>query len=64
MARMQKLVAYRIVADKLNEMGIEPYSARQWSQAMVQSVVYGKVKNQDIKTLVGNVYQQVIKENN
>lgn len=64
MARMQKLVAYRIVADKLNEMGIEPYSARKWSQAMVQSVVYGKVKNQDIKTLVGNVYQQVIKENN
>ena len=64
MARMQKLVAYRIVADKLHEMGNEPYSARQWSQAMVQSVVYGKVKNQDIKTLVGNVYQQVIKENN
>lgn len=64
MARMQKLVAYKIVADKLNEMGIEPYSARQWSQAMVQSVVYGKVKNQDIKTLVGNVYQQVLKENN
>lgn len=64
MARMQKLVAYKIVADKLNEMGIVPYSARQWSQAMIQSVVYGKVKNQDIKTLVDNVYQQVLKENN
>ena len=64
MARMQKLVAYRIVADKLNEMGAVPYSARKWSQAMVQSVVYSKVKDQDIKTLVGNVYQQVIKENN
>jgi hypothetical protein len=64
MARMQKLVAYKIVADKLNEMGLVPYSARQWSQAMIQSVVYGKVKNQDIKTLVDNVYQQVLKENN
>jgi hypothetical protein len=64
MARMHKLVAYRIVADKLNEMGIVPYSARQWSQAMIQSVVYGKVKNQEIKTLVDNVYQQVLKENN
>lgn len=64
MARMQKLVAYKIVADKLNEMGIVPYSARQWSQAMIQSVVYGKVKNQEIITLVDNVYQQVLKENN
>ena len=64
MARMQKLVAYKIVADKLNEMGIVPYSARQWSQAMIQSVIYGKVKNQEIITLVDNVYQQVLKENN
>lgn len=62
--RVQKLVAYKLVADRLNEMGIVPYSARQWSQAMIQSVVYGKVKNQEIKTLVDNVYQQVLKENN
>ena len=60
--RVQKLVAYKVVADRLNEMGIVPYSARQWSQAMVQSIVYGKVKNEKAIKLVKNTLQQVMNE--
>lgn len=60
--RVQKLVAYKVVADRLNEMGIVPYSARQWSQAMVQSIVYGKVKNEEAIKLVKNTLQQVMNE--
>lgn len=60
--RVQKLVAYKVVADRLNEMGIVPYSARQWSQAMVQSIVYGKVKNEEAIKIVRNTLQQVMNE--
>jgi hypothetical protein len=59
---MQKLVAYKVVADRLNEMGIVPYSARQWSQAMVQSIVYGKVKNEEAIKLVQNTLRAVMDE--
>lgn len=60
--RIQKLVAYKVVADRLNEMGVIPYSARQWSQAMVASVVYGKVKNEEAIKLVRNTLRQVMDE--
>jgi hypothetical protein len=60
--RLQKLVAYKVVADRLNDMGIVPYSARQWSQAMVQSIVYGKVKNEEAIKLVQNTLKQVMND--
>ena len=60
--RVQKLIAYKVVADRLNEMGIVPYSARQWSQAMVQSVVYGTVKNEEAVKLVRNTLRTVMDE--
>jgi predicted aldo/keto reductase-like oxidoreductase len=36
------------VADNLNKKGVMPFSARQWSMPLVQSVVYGKVNNQQV----------------
>lgn len=62
--RKQKLIEYKEVADILNEQGVMPYSARQWSQAMVQSVIYGKIKNQDAIKLVENTLELIRKENN
>lgn len=60
--RVPKCLAYKVVADRLNEMGVVPYSARQWSQAMVQSIVYGKVKNEEAIKIVRNTLQQVMNE--
>jgi len=60
--KIQKLVVYKVVADRLNQMGIVPYSARQWSQAMVQAVVYGKIKNEEAIKLVRNTLRTVMDE--
>ena len=60
--KIQKLVVYKVVADRLNEMGIVPYSARQWSQAMVQAVVYGKIKNEEAIKLVRKTLRTVMDE--
>jgi hypothetical protein len=60
--KIQKLVVYKVVANRLNEMGIVPYSARQWSQAMVQAVVYGKIKNEEAIKLVRNTLRTVMDE--
>lgn len=60
--RIQKLIAYKVVADRLNEQGVIPYSARQWSQAMVQAVVYGKIKNEEAIKLVRNTLRIVMDE--
>ena len=46
--KIKKLNLYQEVADNLNKKGIMPFSARQWSMPLVQSVVYGKVKNQQV----------------
>lgn len=39
---------YKEVADRLNRKGIKPFSAREFSLPLVQQVVYGKVKNEDV----------------
>lgn len=39
---------YKEVADRLNRKGIKPFSAREFSMPLVQQVVYGKVKNDDV----------------
>ena len=43
MHKIGKLESYRLVAERLNAKGVLPFSARQWSQALVQQTVYGKV---------------------
>ena len=39
---------YKEAADRLNERGVKPFSARQFSLPLVQQVMYGKVKNEDV----------------
>jgi predicted aldo/keto reductase-like oxidoreductase len=46
--KIKKLNLYQEVADNLNKKGVMPFSARQWSMPLVQSVVYGKVNNQQV----------------
>jgi hypothetical protein len=56
MRKIGKLESYRLVAERLNAKGILPFSARQWSQALVQQTVYGKVNYpevmQELKELI------------
>lgn len=42
------MIAYQQVADRLNNKGILPFSARQWSVGLVQQAVYGKVKYPEV----------------
>ena len=46
--KIKKLNLYQEVADNLNKKGVMPFSARQWSMPLVQSVVYGKIKNEEV----------------
>lgn len=46
--RIKKMELYKEVADRLNQKGIKPFSAREFSMPLVQQVVYGKVKNEDV----------------
>ena len=48
MNRVGKLESYRLVAERLNAKGLLPFSARQWSQALVQQSVYGKVNYPEV----------------
>lgn len=48
MGAIKKMVAYQLVADRLNKKGILPFSARQWSSGLVQQTVYGKVKYPEV----------------
>jgi hypothetical protein len=45
---MRKLDIYKQAADRLNKKGIKPFSAREWNVPNIQSVVYGKIKNQKV----------------
>lgn len=46
--KIKKLNLYQEVAENLNKKGVMPFSARQWSMPLVQSVVYGKINNQEV----------------
>jgi hypothetical protein len=48
MHKVGKLESYRLVAERLNAKGVLPFSARQWSQALVQQTVYGKVNYPEV----------------
>lgn len=39
---------YHQVAENLNKRGILPHSARQWSVPLIQQVVYGKIKYEEV----------------
>lgn len=58
MHKLGKLESYRLVAERLNAKGVLPFSARQWSQALVQQTVYGKVNYPEVM----NELKQLIKE--
>jgi hypothetical protein len=46
--KIRKLDLYKEVAERLNRKGIKPFSAREFSMPLVQQVVYGKIKNEDV----------------
>ncbi len=46
--KIRKLDLYQEVAERLNRKGIKPFSAREFSMPLVQQVVYGKIKNEDV----------------
>lgn len=46
--KIRKLDLYKEVADRLNRKGVKPFSAREFSMPLVQQVVYGKIKNEDV----------------
>jgi hypothetical protein len=58
MHKLGKLESYRLVAERLNAKGVLPFSARQWSQALVQQTVYGKVNYPEVM----NELKQLMKE--
>jgi hypothetical protein len=55
--KIKKLNLYQEVADNLNKKGVMPFSARQWSMPLVQSVVYGKINNQEVMDEVKRVME-------
>lgn len=46
--KIRKMDMYKEVAERLNRKGIKPFSAREFSMPLIQQVVYGKVKNEDV----------------
>ena len=55
MTKIGKLESYRLVAERLNAKGVLPFSARQWSQALVQQTVYGKVNYPEVMEELKNL---------
>lgn len=46
--KIRKMDMYKEVAERLNRKGVKPFSAREFSMPLVQQVVYGKVRNDDV----------------
>ena len=46
--KIRKMDMYKEVAERLNKKGVKPFSAREFSMPLIQQVVYGKVKNDDV----------------
>jgi hypothetical protein len=63
MTKIKKLMLYQEVANNLNARGIMPFSARQWSMPLVQAVVYGKIKNDEVIAEIKRVIQSKSQEN-
>lgn len=56
--KVKKMSFYAQVAQRLNEKGVLPFSAREWNVPLVQRVIYGKSKDKEAI----NAIQEVAKE--
>lgn len=45
--KVKKMSFYAQVAQRLNEKGVLPFSAREWNVPLVQRVIYGKSKDKE-----------------
>lgn len=63
MKQIKKMIAYQLVADRLNQKGILPFSARQWSSGLVQQTVYGKIKYPEVMEELKLIMQENEKAN-
>ena len=53
--KIRKMELYKEVADRLNSRGVKPFSAREFSMPLVQQIVYGKTKNDDVMAEIKQV---------
>ena len=58
MSKIKKMNVYQQCAERLNAKGIKPFSAREWSTAIVQQTVYGKVKYPEVMQEIKSIYQE------
>ncbi|MEK0423061.1 MAG: hypothetical protein RLZ95_971 [Bacteroidota bacterium] len=49
---------YAQVAQRLNEKGVLPFSAREWNVPLVQRVIYGKSKDQEAINAINEVAKE------
>jgi hypothetical protein len=62
--KIRKMELYKEVADRLNRKGIKPFSAREFSMPLVQQVVYGKVRNDDVMFEIKEYMLELLYEGN
>jgi hypothetical protein len=49
---------YQQCAERLNAKGIKPFSAREWTTAIVQQTVYGKVNYPEVLAEIKSIYDE------
>lgn len=54
---------YQQCAERLNAKGIKPFSAREWTTAIVQQTVYGKVNYPEVLEEIKSIYNEHDKSN-
>jgi hypothetical protein len=58
MTRIKKMNVYQQCAERLNAKGIKPFSAREWTTAIVQQTVYGKVNYPEVLEEIKSIYNE------
>lgn len=58
MTRIKKMSIYQQCAERLNAKGIKPFSAREWTTAIVQQTVYGKVNYPEVLEEIKSIYNE------
>lgn len=58
MTRIKKMNVYAQCAERLNAKGIKPFSAREWTTAIVQQTVYGKVNYPEVLEEIKSIYNE------
>jgi hypothetical protein len=56
--RIKKMNVYQQCAERLNAKGIKPFSAREWTTAIVQQTVYGKVNYPEVLEEIKSIYNE------